>query len=355
MERTVFADMKHLKKSIWFDFENAPHVWVLKEFIPRLTQDGWNIVLTARDFSSTLALCDRLGVPAVPIGENSPSKSSWAKGRAVMERGFALRNYLYRQKWLPSIAVSHGSRSQAFAAYWMGIPAVSLDDYEHSFRGFNCFVKNILTPFPIEKKSWGLFQNKVIHYPGLKEELYLWKAENTAEKDTSCLRDDSINIVFRPEGRFTHYSSEVTKVLQDEVVEIFSRNQSVHIILFSRDKDQENYLLDQCRRKNISVVAPVKAMNGPALIAHADLMVGGGGTMTREACILDVPSYSFFGGIQGGVDAYLEKIGKLIVLKTTEDIQRIQLLKRKMPTLPAVSKDAFNFVYRFMTQSQDTA
>ena len=35
-------------------------------------------------------------------------------------------------------------------------------------------------------------------------------------------------------------------------------------------------------------------------------MISGGGTMTREAAVLGVPSYSFFRGREGQVDAWLE-------------------------------------------------
>ncbi len=36
-----------------------------------------------------------------------------------------------------------------------------------------------------------------------------------------------------------------------------------------------------------------------------DLVIGGGGTMTREAAVLGVPAYTYFAGKWGAVDQYL--------------------------------------------------
>jgi predicted glycosyltransferase len=51
--------------------------------------------------------------------------------------------------------------------------------------------------------------------------------------------------------------------------------------------------------------------DGSSLLALADLVVGAGGTMTREAAILGTPTYTVFAGSLGAVDLELLRSGHM--------------------------------------------
>ena len=337
-----------MTKVIWFDFENAPHVWILKEFIEQLGENGYEVILTARDFSATVRLSEYCGLKPVVIGEKVFAKSSLSKLYHTIRRGFALKNYIKKQKKILQLAVSHGSRSQALAAYFLGIKTISLDDYENSFKGFNFFVDYLLTPFPIQKEKWGLHSKKVVHYPGLKEELYLWYDKNYKEDNMDFIDDKKVNVLFRPEGRHTHYSSEKSQRLQSKLIELFAHITNLNIILIARDNEQENFIKRQFENKKINYSIPGKILNGPALISKCDLIIGGGGTMTRESAVLGVPSYSFFCGGFGDVDKYLSKEKKLILLENDNDLLQIKFKKKTNSFVKPTSIEAFDFVYSFL-------
>jgi predicted glycosyltransferase len=60
-----------------------------------------------------------------------------------------------------------------------------------------------------------------------------------------------------------------------------------------------------------------------------DVVISGGGTMTREAAIMGVPSYSFFRGRDGMVDEALAKAGQLVLLtKPEEAAERLRVVRR---------------------------
>lgn len=337
-----------MNKVIWFDFENAPHVWILKEIITQLERNGYEVILTARDFSSTVKLSEYCGFKPAVIGGKVVSKSSLDKFYYTIKRGFELKCYIKKQKKIPLLAVSHGSRSQALAAYFLGIKKISLDDYEHSFKGFNFFVDNLLTPFPIQKEKWGLHSKKVVHYPGLKEELYLWNDKNYKEDNIDFVDDKKVNVLFRPEGRYTHYSSEKSQRLQSKLIELFALTPNLNIILIARDNEQQNFIKRKFENKGINYSIPQKILNGPALISKCDLVIGGGGTMTREAAVLGIPSYSFFCGALGDVDKYLQKEKKLILLNNDSDFLKIKFKKKNSNIVRTNSKAAFDFVYSFI-------
>ncbi len=84
------------------------------------------------------------------------------------------------------------------------------------------------------------------------------------------------------------------------------------------------------------------------MISKCDAVVGGGGTMTREACVLKIPSYSFFGGTKGGVDKYLESKKLLTYINEPEEIKKIKFKKINNSNLEQIDKKTFMFVKNFI-------
>lgn len=64
------------------------------------------------------------------------------------------------------------------------------------------------------------------------------------------------------------------------------------------------------------------------LIHQADLVISGGGTMSREAAAMGVPAYSIFTGARPHIDEWLEEQGKVLMLRSPEETDRIEIRKR---------------------------
>ena len=339
-----------MAKVLWFDFENTPHVWILKEIINYFNDEGYKILITSRQNETIKNLSKFLNINVNYFSYSRVYKSKFLKVIGIISRALDLVNFVLKNNTRPSIAISHGSRSQAFAAALLSIPVISLDDYEYSSKLFNLFVDKLLTPFPIPKEEWGIFNRKVINYPGLKEELYLWNDNNylnELHQKSELILSDKINVIFRPEGYLAHYRSSKSKELQNLLIDYFTTIKNINIILLSRDKIQEKEIENRFKEKNIPYTKPFNVLNGPALIFNSDLIIGGGGTMTREGAILNTPAYSFFGGRTGHVDKYLIESGKLFLIKKEEDILNIKFYKKEKQK-PFIKKDAFNFVVNFI-------
>ncbi|MCX6165435.1 MAG: DUF354 domain-containing protein [Ignavibacteriae bacterium] len=331
---------------IWIDFENSPHVWVFKEIIKKLESNGLKVLITARDFAQTIELCKYLDIHFEPV-KGKKATSSFGKLFSVAKRALALKRYLIKNNLKPGLAISHGSRSQSLAAYFMKVPSVTLDDYEFSFSGFNRFAKTILTPFAIDKSQWGEYEDKVVNYPGLKENLYLCNSENYANYKFGEIDNNKINIIFRPESSTSHYKSDISTYLQEKIIDNLFTSENVFVILIPRNPSQKEYFEERFKKSSLNYFVPDKVINGPALIWNCDTLVGGGGTMTREACVLNVPSYCFFGGKIGGVDENLIKQGKLFMIKNDEDINKIKFVKRENKDL-SISNEALDFVCEYI-------
>ena len=73
--------------------------------------------------------------------------------------------------------------------------------------------------------------------------------------------------------------------------------------------------------RNGKTLIPSRAVDGLNLLWHSDLVVSGGGTMNREAAALGVPVYSIFRGKIGAVDRRLEQEGRLVLIRTSAEVQ----------------------------------
>jgi len=75
-----------------------------------------------------------------------------------------------------------------------------------------------------------------------------------------------------------------------------------------------------------------KPVDGISLLAEVDLLIGGGGTMNREAAVLGTPVYSFFTGKKPVMDEYLEERGYLSFVESMEEVYSIPLVKASKRT-----------------------
>ncbi|RLG01178.1 hypothetical protein DRN58_02300 [Thermococci archaeon] len=337
---------------LWIDLENAPHIWIMWPIIQYFRKRGISLLLTARRFSYTVDLANYLGLQIQPVGPVGTRKSKIGKVWILFSRAVELWDIARSYKKQIKLAFSHGSRAQIIAAKLHRIPMLIMDDYEYSNQFFVRFVDKLLVPFPISKEVWGKYSRKVVHYPGLKEEIYLanfnFKSEEIPKEILG--KKEKVVIIFRPESRLAHYYSYQSSILQRMIIKKFAANKDrIFVVVFPREKEQEQELVKYFNELGIDFWIPHGIINGPLIIAFSDLVIGGGGTMTREAAVLGVPSYSFFSGKWGGVDNYLEKVGKLVRIKSDSDLNKIKFEKRTGPP-QEVSTEALEFVLKFVEE-----
>ena len=335
-------------RRVWIDFENAPHVWVLAPVVEILRDRGFDFTFTARDFSSTVGLARKLGFDPEVVGRPGSAKGRAGKVLSLADRARRLWSLLRPQRRELGVALSHGSRSQAIAGRYLGMRTISLDDYEHSNQSHLRFVDSLLVPSVVPKEAWPLPPERVVHYPGLKEEMYLSGRAGEATPIRELEAAPGLKVLFRPEAPTAHYRSDTSEVIGAAVLKRLADHGDVHVTLLPREPGQGRALAEECARLGLPVWVPDRVLDGPSLVSSVDLMVGGGGTMTREAAVLGVPSYSFFAGTWGAVDHHLAGRGHLIRLATPDDVSKIALVARERGSV-RLCDEGPGFVADFVT------
>ena len=304
---------------IWFDADNAPHVLVMKPLAEELTRRGHIVAFTARDRADTCQLLDMYGLSCTRVG-GAYGRSSLAKAMGTVGRALQLAKRM--RKWRADISFGHGSRSLPIASRLLGIPSITMYDYEWVNPAiFNGFCTRILLPEAITVERCaeaGIDSGKVAFYPGFKENLYLSDIEpDPAIAAELGLTDGKIRVLLRPPATTAHYHNPESEEILKALLAMLLENKDVELVWVPRTPEL-NALVEG--RHAARVIVPRRVYPGPQLILAMSMVVGGGGTMTREAAILGVPSCSFFRGRPGKVDERLVEMGALKTLSSIHDL-----------------------------------
>lgn len=308
---------------VWVDLDNAPHAPFFRPIVGALREMGCSVVLTARA-GQAAQLAHRHGLEAAVVGGWRGS-SVGTKVVATAVRAAQLAGL--RRLRDVDVAVSHGSRPMLLAAALRRIPAVTMYDYEGVSDGlFRRFSRTLLVPAlmpPPPVPAHG--RTRLVRYPGLKEEVYLadFQPQSGTREALGVGREDVL-VVVRPESDTAHYRAQPDSAILDSVLDRLAGVEDVCVVLLPRTVDQERRIGAALASRGVRTIVP-EPMDGRDLVWAADLVVSGGGTMTREAAVLGVPAYSMFRGTIGAVDRHLADSGRLVLVRSAEDAARIRV------------------------------
>lgn len=305
---------------VWIDLANSPHSLLFAPVARELERAGHDVVTTARDNAQTVELAREWTDPLV-IGGPSP-KGRARKAAALGRRIEGLRKWARGAS--PEVALSHNSYAQIVAARSRGIRVVTAMDFEHQPANHLAFrlAGEILLPAALRGTRvtrQGASGGKTRFYPGLKEEAYLgdFSPDPAALERLGISRGpDTIVVVARtPPSRALYHS--FGSPLFVPALQRVAADERVRLVVLARHPEQRRAIeglgLARC-------VVPAAAVDSRSLMYAADLVLGAGGTMTREAALLGVPTFSLFAGADAAVDTWLERHGRLRRLRSVEEL-----------------------------------
>jgi len=319
------------KAKVWIDLDNSPHVPFFAPIITQLERRGYRVWVTARDRFQVHELAAMHKIPHIMVGRDY-GKNKFIKVPGLLYRAFQLLPLVRAER--PTIALSHGSRSQVIAAKMAGIATVVMLDYEFVNLAFPIFsLDNIFMPDAIPERAITGNCSHIWRYPGIKEDVYVPGFQpSEAILHELGITADQIVVTMRPPATNAHYHNAKSELLFSGVISLVAETPDTVIVVLPRNEKQSSEIKDTWRGllETRNLIIPGKAVNGLNLTWHSDLVVSGGGTMVREAAALGVPAYSVFGGETGGVDRHLVQIGRLKLITNSADIATtVKLEKRK--------------------------
>jgi predicted glycosyltransferase len=318
-------------KRIWIDLDNSPHVPFFLPIIEELKKRGHQVILTARNSYQVCELLKFHQVSCKVIGKH------WGKNRALKIFGTLLRA-AQLLPWMvgkkADLAVSHGSRAQLLGSFVLGIPTVTIVDYEFTAHVAALRSDWIFMPYYIPTDAAQRAKKQAMKYPGLKEDVYVprFRPDPSLRSELGLTSDDLV-VTVRPPATEAHYHNAEAEVLLDAALDLLVERPDARVILLPRNEKQAEALRKDWEKwiNKQKIIIPEHVVDGLNLIWISDLVISGGGTMNREAAALGVPVYSIFRGTIGAVDKYLASSGRLVLIESVEDIGTKIILKRRPP------------------------
>lgn len=312
---------------IWIDISTPPQVLFLRPIISELEKRGHELLITTRNSTDTVPLADRHNLQHTPIGAHGGGTMR-GKSIAILIRALQLVKFVRKHK--VSLAVSHASFSQAIAARILKIPMITFDDYEgNPACHILCRVaEKIYVPELFNNENlykYGAKESQIGKFNGLKENVYL--ADFQPDPDfriKSGIPLDKMLITMRPPNLVAAYH-RFENPLFDQLLNFVLKNEDTFVVLLPRGKEQRQFYTNMNHPR---ILVPEHVLDGPNLIYHSDLVLGAGGTMNREATVLETPVYTLFKGEMGSVDQNLIKMGKMFQIKDESDFAKIKLVRK---------------------------
>jgi uncharacterized protein len=315
--------------NVWIDIDNPPQVQYLLPFEDAFRSRGAHVIITARDYGSTLELLAQRAASFHPVGAEF-GRSTIAKSFGALKRARALTSLL-SDEHKPDVLLC-ASRSSALAARKLRVPSFVIADYEFANLSFFRLTRsNILYPDVIDPSAFlasGVRQDHLIPFRGLKEDISL-AGVDVAEIVPHCfpeIQDDSlVRVLFRPPAETSHYYNPESREFALRTLEyLAARPQALMVYSPRHEWQHDDLALLEWRNEPIVLKRAVPFVS---LLKAVDLVVCSGGTMLRESAYLGIPAYSVFKGRIGAVDRHLAAIGRVHVIDSPDEFSTIELRK----------------------------
>jgi predicted glycosyltransferase len=309
----------------------------------RLRNDGHQVVEATREYREVNQLCNMMEIHARVVGKHG-GQTLLGKLKASTERTLELASLMAEVQ--PDVAVSFASPETSRVAYGLRIPHVCLNDSPHAEAVAHLTVPLatlLLTPKIIPKTIWmkfGISQSKIIQYRAL--DAWSWLKDFKPNKNVLMqlgLETSKPIVVFRTEESFASYllgKTSKTPRLLPLVESLLKSNANFQAVVLPRYETQAALLREQLRKRALVCESIIDARS---LLSYASVFVGAGGTMTSEAALLGVPTFSCYPDRSFLVEKYLIKKGLIIretslekvgpkVLQTLQKLETVQKTQR---------------------------
>jgi uncharacterized protein len=341
---------------IWIDLANSPHPLLFAPLARELGAKGHEVMITARDNAQTVDLAREYWPEATVVGSESPA-SPVSKTTTLARRVGDLGRWA-RGRHL-DVALSHNSYAQIVAARLLGIPVVTASDFEHQPANHLAFrlATRILMPEALKGTGigrQGASRRKRVFYPGLKEEIYIGNFEPDLEilSKVGIERsgDDVIVVTRTPPTRAIYH--RFPNPLFVEILQALENEPNARVVVLTRHQEQREAI---CALNLKRSIVPAETVEARSLMYSADLVVGAGGTMTREAALLGVPTLSLFRGEQPAVDRWLEQRGKLRRIATPQEVVPVRHRPAEPRTVDELAGRSEELIHIFLSTIEATA
>jgi len=258
---------------IWCDACTGKHVRYGTALAKRLRALGHEVILTTRKHPDTLPLANLLGENFIVIGKYDPTSL-----RSRLQES-AKRELLFCKMFKndpPDLAISHASVELCRVAFGLGIPIIATHDSPHAeaVNKLTMPLTDVLVTSKAIPKRYirGYGIKTIIQFDGVDEVAWIKGFKPKTRYDY-----EKPLIVVRQLETKAAYAVEETDLTETLARKLTSLGKVVFLSRYDR-------------RPKKDLIVPKDFVDSASLVAQADLVVGTGGTIIREAALQGTPA-----------------------------------------------------------------
>lgn len=257
---------------IWYDACTGKHIRYGVAIAKRLRENGHEVILTTRKHPDTVLTANFLNEKIIVVGKYDP-KSLLSRLREGIRRQLLFCKIF--EKDAPDVAISHGSVDQMRVAFGLGIPSITTVDAPHAEavqRLTLPLADYIVASKAIPKETLQAYSSigKIVHFEGVDE--------------VAWIRG------FKPLIKY-EFGSPLIVVREIEERAVYAKKFSLVSLARKLTSLGKVVFLPRYQRRKIKgLIIPEEFVDSASLVAQADLFVGVGGTITREAALQGTPA-----------------------------------------------------------------
>ncbi len=258
----------------------------------RLRKAGCEVVLTTREHPDTLGVARALGERPIVVGKYAPSSLS---SRVAESAKRTLRFLELFEDNQPDMAISHQSPELCRTAFGLNIPIILTADTPHA-TAVNKLTIPLATKLVVSEaipnrflKTYGA--SEIVRFRGVDEVAWIkgFKPSKTLDFKKPLI------VVRQIETSASYALGEA-----DATLEVARKLAGLGTVLF----------LSRYIREEVPGLKVIKDfVDSASVVSHADLVIGAGGTMSREAALQGVPSIVISEISRTYVNRYLARKG----------------------------------------------
>ncbi len=317
-------------KKIWIDIEEPKTAIMFNSLIRKFQEEDAELLVTARGYDSTFQILDDLNIKYQKVGKHGGEKLE-DKLETYINRLTELFPFVSNFK--PDYFITFSSVEGARISYGLKIPSIGYNDEPRNVPVCKLifpYLDKIIIPRCVPEEWYiNLHANpdKLIKYNGIDEIAWLTDYEPDPEiLDANSLEKGKF-VIIRSEPSFASYFIDKLKPEESLISQffppLFSRFPDLKYFLIVRTEKQEQFLKEKLKNysNNSNVIIVRYLPNMVDLCYYSALVISGGGTIVREASLLNVPSIEFFPGETAPQEHFLIENGfPLVHIKESENI-----------------------------------
>ena len=277
---------------IWYDACTGKHMRYGITIARHMRKLGYDFILTTRKHPDTLPLAKLYGENPIVVGKYAPA-SKLSRLRESSRRILSFCRLFENEK--PDLAMMHVSIECARTAFGLGIPLIATFDTPHAEAQCRLTVPltNVLiTPKAIPKSTILQYGAKrIISYEGVDEVAWIKNFKPLMKFDFK-----KPFIVVRQAETKAAYAAGIKDITEKIARKLTKLGKVIFLPRYERKS-----------RKGL--VVPKSYIDSASLAVQADLVVGVGGTISREAALAGTPSIVIKLFEEMYVNKYLAKKG----------------------------------------------